>query len=667
MIKNTLLSNTFIIVILSTLCYSLSAQGIYYADVLSIFSTYNCTGCHGGTSGLNVNSYATLMAGGNTCGSIIPFNADASGLVTKIDPAIPNCSGGNMPQGGGNVSAAHLAAIKQWINGGALQNSSSNCADLSFSAYVEGSNNNKYLEIYNGTGADVNLSGYAIRMYNNGSTTPVATIALSGTLAAGAYYLVANPDANLPGLTPNITASSINFNGNDAIALYNGILNVDVFGQIGINPGDEGWTNGTCFTKEQTWIKIDNTTACPYDNFLGGSDFNIALGTLYTCHPQNDVTLLHSFVPSTADCPIIEAAPGSTNPTDVCSNTTLDLSVVLSGDPAAQVLWYNDGVVIGEGVTLNNLLQNNTCNVQTFDITATAANANPDCTPVSVSFTVNVLPIPDAAATISNPSACEICLLTDCIDFTTYSVNGGTATDGLCYTASAGENSDVVFTISNQCGTQTYSGTVSCGGDPSNALISGFVFIDANNDLAFNTGELTPNGVQVALFDALSSTQLATTTTNFNGEYTFTNLAGGNYYLSFTAPGIVGYPVVGAGSNGLTTPFELAISQNYTLNVGYIIEVGIADMNATNATISIAQIVSQPTLGLVDVVYNSQQTENVLLSLFDLTGKVVYQNELLAQNGTNTAQLNVSNFASGMYILSLQNSHARLTEKLIIK
>jgi hypothetical protein len=169
------------------------------------------------------------------------------------------------------------------------------------------------------------------------------------------------------------------------------------------------------------------------------------------------------------------------------------------------------------------------------------------------------------------------------------------------------------------------------------------------------------------LFDALSSTQLATTTTNFNGEYTFTNLAGGNYYLSFTAPGIVGYPVVGAGSNGLTTPFELAISQNYTLNVGYIIEVGIADMNATNATISIAQIVSQPTLGLVDVVYNSQKTENILLSLFDLTGKVVYQNELLAQNGTNTAQLNVSNFASGMYVLSLQNSHARLTEKLIIK
>ena len=45
--------------------------------------------------------------------------------------------------------------------------------DLFFSEYIEGSSNNKALEIFNGTGAPVNLAtgGYTVQMYFNGSTT----------------------------------------------------------------------------------------------------------------------------------------------------------------------------------------------------------------------------------------------------------------------------------------------------------------------------------------------------------------------------------------------------------------------------------------------------------------------------------------------------------------
>ena len=47
--------------------------------------------------------------------------------------------------------------------------------ELFFTEYIEGSSNNKALEIYNGTGAAINLAtgGYSVQMFFNGN--PVAT------------------------------------------------------------------------------------------------------------------------------------------------------------------------------------------------------------------------------------------------------------------------------------------------------------------------------------------------------------------------------------------------------------------------------------------------------------------------------------------------------------
>jgi predicted extracellular nuclease len=41
-------------------------------------------------------------------------------------------------------------------------------SDLFFSMYAEGSSNNKFIEIYNGTGNDIDLSNYMIKGSNNG-------------------------------------------------------------------------------------------------------------------------------------------------------------------------------------------------------------------------------------------------------------------------------------------------------------------------------------------------------------------------------------------------------------------------------------------------------------------------------------------------------------------
>ena len=70
-------------------------------------------------------------------------------------------------------------------------------SDLFFSEYIEGSSNNKALEIFNGTGASIDLAtgGYNVQVFFNGSATAGLTINLLGTVAYGDVYVVAQSSA----------------------------------------------------------------------------------------------------------------------------------------------------------------------------------------------------------------------------------------------------------------------------------------------------------------------------------------------------------------------------------------------------------------------------------------------------------------------------------------
>jgi uncharacterized protein len=127
--------------------------------------------------------------------------------------------------------------------------------DLFFSEYVEGSGNNKALEIYNSTNSDVSLNGeaYGIQMYFNGSTSVGLTINLTGVVPAHGTYVIAHAQADpaIIAVAQNSSSSAGWFNGNDAVALRKGNDNVDVIGQIGNNPGTE-WGAGLTSTADNT-------------------------------------------------------------------------------------------------------------------------------------------------------------------------------------------------------------------------------------------------------------------------------------------------------------------------------------------------------------------------------------------------------------------------------
>jgi predicted extracellular nuclease len=128
--------------------------------------------------------------------------------------------------------------------------------ELFFSEYVAGTGNNKALEIYNGTGAPVNLGtgGYAVQIYVNGSTTP-QTISLTGTVAAGDVFVLAQAGADPAIIAQADRQVTLNFDGNDAVVLARFLpaprRDLDVIGQIGFNPGIE-WGTGSTTTANHT-------------------------------------------------------------------------------------------------------------------------------------------------------------------------------------------------------------------------------------------------------------------------------------------------------------------------------------------------------------------------------------------------------------------------------
>ena len=131
---------------------------------------------------------------------------------------------------------------------------SAQSTELFFSEYIEGSSNNKALEIYNGTGAAVSLTAgqYNIRMYFNGNPTSTLQFFLTGTVAAGDVYVVAQAAASAAILAQaDQTESSGWFNGDDVVVLRKGATVIDVIGQIGFDPGVE-WGSGLVSTADNT-------------------------------------------------------------------------------------------------------------------------------------------------------------------------------------------------------------------------------------------------------------------------------------------------------------------------------------------------------------------------------------------------------------------------------
>ncbi len=151
---------------------------------------------------------------------------------------------------------AHLSnSIKSFLTAVSLFTSASVLpafGDVYFSEYIEGSSNNKALEVYNNSSTPINLSGFKVEFYFNGATNIGATINLTGTVPANGVFVLAHASANSSILAAaNQTSNTSWYNGDDAIVLKNGTQVLDAIGQVGVDPGTE-WGTGLASTGDNT-------------------------------------------------------------------------------------------------------------------------------------------------------------------------------------------------------------------------------------------------------------------------------------------------------------------------------------------------------------------------------------------------------------------------------
>ncbi|HZK08597.1 MAG TPA: lamin tail domain-containing protein [Bacteroidales bacterium] len=159
--------------------------------------------------------------------------------------------------------------------------------DLFFSEYVEGSGNNKAVEIYNPTNQAIDLTNYWVVRYSNGETTFTSggITQLTGTLEPYKTFVLVNGQTTStptsPACDPILQAMADQLdhdypaptymNGNDAIALLktpngeppleNGtnVKSVDLIGQVGL---------GAAISAETGWSYVKDSTIT-YSNSAG--------------------------------------------------------------------------------------------------------------------------------------------------------------------------------------------------------------------------------------------------------------------------------------------------------------------------------------------------------------------------------------------------------------
>ncbi|MFK7787414.1 MAG: lamin tail domain-containing protein [Crocinitomicaceae bacterium] len=423
------------------------------------------------------------------------------------------------------------------------------CSELFFSEYIEGSSNNKALEIYNPTGGAIDLVDYVVKRHTNGSPTASGTYDFpAGTfIAPGDVYVIGNSSADSVGIlsVADTTNGATFFNGDDALILENIATGdtLDVIGEVGIDPG-QNWPVGSGATSEFTLVRSAAIQSGNNDWALAASEW-VAL-------PQNTFDSLGSH--SMIACAVLPC----TNTSSSISETACDSYTSPSGMVWTTSGIYNDTIANTGGcdstmvidLTINvgtsNILTEFACNSYTapsgavFSTSGTYTDVIPNAAGCDSTLTINLtITAVDVSTTLAGETltagaAGATYQWIDC-DNGNAAISGETAQT---FTATTDGNYAVIVT-ENSCTDTSACTFVDVASLPEFGLNNEVVVVPnpTAGFVTINFGS-TLNNVSVRVLDALGREIENTTVTSAEFVEMTINGEAGQYFVEVNVDGV---------------------------------------------------------------------------------------------------------------------------------
>lgn len=534
-------------------------------------------------------------------------------------------------------------------------------SDLIISEYVEGSSNNKYIEIFNGTPSAVALSNYEVRLYNNGGSTPSNAVALAGSLASGQTLVLKNGSATVYAGTATSNAA-VGYNGNDAVALYKTSTSsfVDIIGRIGEDPGTAWTTAGGASTADKTLRRkttvLSGVTTNPASGFPTlatewdvfdtdvvsglGSHSSAALLANYNNVDAGAATnlLVTGLSPSSSYSYVVRAT--SVNSTSANSNT---ITVTTKGTSSvtlnsATAFTYS-GSAQGPAFTFTG-----STGTRSYAYTGTGATSYSGTTaPITAgSYTVTATVAADANFDVASSTPTAFTIGTKALTITGLSANNKTY-DGSATATLSGAPSYVGLVNSESfsvSGTESATFADATAGLDKPVTVTGYTAPSANYNVTQPTGltaniakatpiiTLAPSATSLVFGQTLASSTLSGGTASVPGTFAFTTPS--------TAPAV--------GTNGQSVTFTPTGAANYN--------------NATTAVsvtvISIYANWASGFPGFTDTASGSDPDNDQISNLLEFafgtdptvssTGVITYANGVISANGQPTTSItNITN------------------------
>jgi hypothetical protein len=536
----------------------------------------------------------------------------------------------------------------------------SQATDLFFSQYGEGSGNNKFIEIYNGTGQDVDLSNYGFPSVGNAPTDPGVhefwnDFPEGAVVANGDVYVIAHPSASAEILDTADHTHQYLSNGDDGYALALGseesYTYIDFIGDFNGDPGD-GWDVAGVEEATKNHTLTRKSSVCE-----GNPDWDASRGTNeedseWIVTEQNDSSGLGSHVAEcSSDVSVLITSPANgvtLAPGSVYVDITFSISnFELEVDGYASLSFQSTDA---EGTMIENEMLNNPTSPLTLTVTC------------GLTYQVSIVLYNNDGSTAANNTV--IFYAPTCVDCPDV---GSVIITEILNNADGNDDGKEWFEIYNTSDSAIDLQDWSVTDEGSNAFtISESLVIEAGGFLVLGE-ETDPTLNSGAEVDYAWGTN-----TNFtlgNGEDEVILSCGGVVIDMVAYDDGVTFPDPNSFSMALSPDAYNSVDNDLAENWGISQQpYGDGENSGTPGTepqLSVnenqftnVKLYPNPVVG--DYINIEGINSDFETKIFNVLGKVVLQS-------VNSKTINISNLQSGIYLVELSSENSFITKKIIVE